>query len=62
MVLKMASLLSIHVRSLGAPILIEEAKIAGVPPAKGDSVESPACDCMRAAGQWNVAWDALNRY
>ena len=58
MVLKMASLLSIHVCSLGAPILIEEAKIAGVS-AKGDSVESPACDRMRAAGQWNVAWDAF---
>lgn len=56
MVLKMASLLSIHVCSLGAPILIEEANSAGVS-AKRNSVETPACDRMRAAGQWNVAWD-----
>ena len=58
MVLKMASLLSIHVCSLGAPILIEEAGTAG-PSAKGKNVETPACDRMRAAGQWNVAWDAF---
>ncbi|MGC2651330.1 MAG: carboxymuconolactone decarboxylase family protein [Candidatus Cybelea sp.] len=58
MVLKMASLLSIHVCSLGAPILIEEAKTAGVS-ARGQSSETPACDQMRAAGQWNVAWDAF---
>ena len=58
MVLKMASLLSIHVCSLGAPILIEEAGTAGVS-AKGKSVATPACDRMRAAGQWNVAWDAF---
>jgi alkylhydroperoxidase/carboxymuconolactone decarboxylase family protein YurZ len=56
MVLKMASLLSIHVCSLGAPILIEEARAAGLS-AKGKSVETPACDRMRAAGQWNAAWD-----
>lgn len=56
MVLKMASLLSIHVCSLGAPILIEEAGAAGVS-AKGKSAATAACDRMRAAGQWNVAWD-----
>ena len=56
MVLKMASLLSIHVCSLGAPILIEEARAAGVS-AKANRVETPACDRMRAAGQWNAAWD-----
>ena len=32
MVLKIASLLSIHTASLGAPILLEEAKAAGVKP------------------------------
>ena len=32
MVLKIASLLSIHTLSLGAPILLEEAKAAGVKP------------------------------
>jgi hypothetical protein len=34
MVLKMAALLGIHVCSLGAPILLEEAKSAGVQPAE----------------------------
>ncbi len=58
MVLKMASLLSIHVCSLGAPILIEEARAAGVS-AKANRVKTPACDRMRAAGQWNVAWDGF---
>ena len=55
-VLKMASFLSIHTCSLGAPILLEEAKVAGVT-AKEKRAETPACDRMRAAGQWNVAWD-----
>ena len=55
-VLKMASLLSIHTCSLGAPILIEEAKAAGAT-AKEKRADTPACDRMRAAGQWNVAWD-----
>ena len=32
MILKIASLLSIHTASLGAPILLEEAKAAGVKP------------------------------
>ncbi len=58
MVLKMASLLSIHVCSLGAPILLEEASNAGVT-AKGEDAETPVCDRMRAAGQWNVAWDGF---
>ena len=60
MVLKMASLLSIHVCSLGAPILLEEASDAGVT-ANGEDAETPVCDRMRAAGQWNVAWDGFYR-
>ncbi|MGE0226835.1 MAG: carboxymuconolactone decarboxylase family protein [Acetobacteraceae bacterium] len=58
-VLKMASLLSIHTLSVGAPILLEEAKAAGVGPARPaePAPATPACDRMRAAGQWNVAWD-----
>jgi alkylhydroperoxidase/carboxymuconolactone decarboxylase family protein YurZ len=56
MVLKMASLLAIHSCSLGAPILIEEAKNAGVA-AKEKRALTPTCDRMRAAEQWNVAWD-----
>ena len=56
MVLKMASLLAIHSCSLGAPILLEEAKAAGALPAPKKAA-APACDAMRAAGQWNQAWD-----
>ena len=56
MVLKMSSLLAIHSCSLGAPILLEEAAAAGVasPP---KSVATPACDGLKAMGQWNAAWD-----
>ena len=57
-VLKMASLLSIHSCSLGAPILLEEAQAAGVQPARREKpVATPACDTMREMGQWNRAWD-----
>jgi alkylhydroperoxidase/carboxymuconolactone decarboxylase family protein YurZ len=56
MVLKMASFLSIHTCSLGAPILIEEAKSAGVT-ATEKTADTPICDRMRATGQWNAAWD-----
>lgn len=55
-VLTMASLLSIHTCSLGAPILLEEAKNAGVTWKEKDA-DTPICDRMRAAGQWNAAWD-----
>jgi alkylhydroperoxidase/carboxymuconolactone decarboxylase family protein YurZ len=57
MVLKMASVLAIHSCSLGAPILLEESKAAGVTPAPKASGPTPACDRMKAAGQWNSAWD-----
>jgi alkylhydroperoxidase/carboxymuconolactone decarboxylase family protein YurZ len=58
MVLEMASFVSQHSYALGAPILIEEAKAAGVKLADrpGDAA-TPICDKMRAAGQWNKADD-----
>jgi alkylhydroperoxidase/carboxymuconolactone decarboxylase family protein YurZ len=56
-VLKAGSLMSIHSCSLGAPILLEEAKAAGVTPTPKTSAVTPACDAMRAIGQWNTAWD-----
>ena len=56
-VLKAGSLISIHSCSLGAPILLEEAKAAGVTPTRQTSAATPACDAMRALGQWNMAWD-----
>ncbi len=55
-VLMMASLLSIHACSLGAPILLEEAQNAGVTATKKNAT-TPSCDRMRDAGQWNTAWD-----
>ncbi len=57
MVLMMASVMAIHSCSLGTPILLEEAKAAGVQPALKAKVPTPACDRMRAMGQWNDAWN-----
>jgi alkylhydroperoxidase/carboxymuconolactone decarboxylase family protein YurZ len=56
-ILKMASVMSIHSCSLGAPILLEEAKAAGATPSKKQAVSTPACDKMKEVGQWNAAWD-----
>ena len=55
-ILKMASVMSIHSCSLGAPILLEEAQAAGVK-AVTKNAATPACDKMKAIGQWNTAWD-----
>src|SRR5215470_13304315 len=57
MILKMASVMSIHSCSLGAPILLEEARSAGARPAAKPAGPTPACDKMKAIGQWNAAWD-----
>ncbi|HEX4040201.1 MAG TPA: carboxymuconolactone decarboxylase family protein, partial [Xanthobacteraceae bacterium] len=54
-VLKCASVFSIHSCSLGAPILLEEAEAAGVKPAAKGAAPTPACDKMKAVGQWNPA-------
>ena len=59
MVVKIASLLSIHTASLGAPILLEEAIAAGVKPTPKEAAATPVCDKMKAAGQWNSAWDGF---
>lgn len=56
-VLKGGALMSIHSCSLGAPILLEEAKEAGVKPTPKGAAPTPACDGMKALGQWNTAWD-----
>src|SRR5215831_8885068 len=56
-VLKCASVMSIHSCSLGAPILLEEAKTAGKQAAPEPAASTPACDKMKAIGQWNTAWD-----
>ncbi len=56
-IIKMASLLSIHSCSLGAPILLEEAKAAGVQPSPKAAVPTPMCDKLKSVGQWNDAWN-----
>ena len=56
-ILKMASVMSIHSCSLGAPILLEEATAAGAKPAGKPAAPTPACDRMKSIGQWNTAWD-----
>ena len=57
-VLKGAAMLSIHSCSLGAPILLEEAKAAGVKLAgQGKGKPTPFCDAFREKGMWNTAWD-----
>jgi alkylhydroperoxidase/carboxymuconolactone decarboxylase family protein YurZ len=54
MIIKIASLLSIHTASLGVPILLEEAKAASVTPGPKKPAATPVCDEMKAAGQWNA--------
>ena len=56
-VFKCASAMAIHTCSLGAPILLEEAKAAGVSPKAHASADTPAVDKMKAIGQWNAAWE-----
>jgi len=56
-VLKCASVMSIHSCSLGAPILLEEAQQAGAAADPRPATATPACDRMKAVGQWNTAWD-----
>lgn len=55
-VIKMASVMSIHSCSLGAPVLIGEAGADALAASK-PAVATPACDKMKAIGQWNTAWD-----
>jgi alkylhydroperoxidase/carboxymuconolactone decarboxylase family protein YurZ len=57
LVLKCAVAPAVHSCSMGAPILLEEMKAAGVKASGSTKPETPACDAMRAMGQWNSAWD-----
>ena len=58
LVLKGATVMSLHSCSLGMPILVEEAKAAGVAPKpRPETPSTPSIDKMRTMGQWNVAWD-----
>jgi alkylhydroperoxidase/carboxymuconolactone decarboxylase family protein YurZ len=58
LVFKCATVVAIHSCSLGAPILLEEARATGLESvSRTDKPPTPACDAVRAAGQWNTAWD-----
>lgn len=56
-VIKMATVVSIHSCSLGAPLLLEEMKASGQRSATRPPVATPACDRMKDIGQWNEAWN-----
>lgn len=56
-VLKCATVMAIHSCSLGAPILLEEAKAADAKMPSRPGVPTPAADKMKSMGQWNAAWD-----
>ena len=58
-VIKCATAMALHSCSLGAPILLEEAKAAGAAPKSAPAVPTPAVDKMKAIGQWNAAWDGF---
>jgi len=67
MVFKMASVMSIHSCTLGASILLEEATMGLLEEASDEREKrlknpeaSPARDKMRAAGQWNEAWNPFS--
>ena len=57
LVVKCATVMALHSCSLGAPILLEEMQAAGIPLAPAPPAATPACDRMKALGQWNAAWD-----
>jgi alkylhydroperoxidase/carboxymuconolactone decarboxylase family protein YurZ len=58
-VFKCATAMALHSCSLGAPILLEEARAAGVAPKPASDAATPAIDKMKAIGQWNAAWDGF---
>jgi alkylhydroperoxidase/carboxymuconolactone decarboxylase family protein YurZ len=58
LVLKCAMAVAIHSCSLGAPILLEEAKRGCKLPAP-KIVATATVDKMKAAGMWNTAWDSF---
>jgi len=53
-VIKCATVVSVHALSVAAPILVQETEGTTDEP---DANPTPSCDAMRAAGQWNDAWD-----
>jgi len=65
MVVKMASMMSIHSCTFASSILLDACTFASPtmleePPPSGQGRHAtPACDKLRAAGRWNPAWDSF---
>ena len=56
LVIEGAAFMAIHTCSLGAPMLLEEGKLAGKTRTV-KKVATPSADMMKAKGLWNAAWD-----
>jgi alkylhydroperoxidase/carboxymuconolactone decarboxylase family protein YurZ len=56
---KGVSVLGIHSVAVSLPILLEEARSAGVRPPAGVTVDTPMIDQMKSSGVFNPAWDAV---
>jgi alkylhydroperoxidase/carboxymuconolactone decarboxylase family protein YurZ len=54
-VVKCATVVSLHSLSVAAPLLVAETDVH----AGSVAAPTPACDAIRAAGQWNSAWDSF---
>lgn len=56
-VIKCAALVSVHALSVAAPVLAEASRDDDRADVSVSAAPRPSCDAMRAAGQWNAAWD-----
>ncbi|MFE3003075.1 carboxymuconolactone decarboxylase family protein [Nocardia sp. NPDC059246] len=57
-VIKCATMVALHSCSVAAPILLDEVQArASEPVSRTGGLPTPSCDAMRAAGQWNEAWN-----
>ena len=58
---KGVSVLGIHSVAVSLPIMLEEARSAGVRPRGGATVDTPVIDQMKSTGVFNPAWDAVDQ-
>jgi alkylhydroperoxidase/carboxymuconolactone decarboxylase family protein YurZ len=56
---KGVSVLGIHSIAGSLPIMLEEARSAGVQPTAAITVDTPVIDQMKSSGLFNPAWDAI---
>lgn len=60
-VIKCATVVSVHSMSVAAPLLMAELDAHGTDIGPDALPDTPACDAVQAAGQWNTAWDPFLR-